>query len=65
MIAINALDHMVDSWTSTYIKGNYKICNPPAMEEITIFLEKEKEKELLKSKKRVFDKIIQNLNLIL
>ncbi|MBU5439163.1 SMI1/KNR4 family protein [Tissierella sp. MSJ-40] len=65
MIAINALEYMTDSWSSTYIKDNYKVCNPPTIEEATSFLEEEKEKEILKSKKRVFDRIIQHLNLIL
>jgi len=64
-IAINALEYMVDSWNSTYIKGNYKICNPPEKKQVLCFLEKEKEKETLNIKKRIFEKIIQNIDFIL
>lgn len=65
MVAIHALKYMVDSWSVTYIKGNYKICSPPAIQEVISFLKQERENEILNSKKRVFDEIIQNIELII
>ncbi|WP_055665697.1 SMI1/KNR4 family protein [Desnuesiella massiliensis] len=64
-IVLRALEHMVDSWTSSYIKGNFKISDKPHKQQVINALEEMKISELLKSKKEVYDKIINNIDLLL
>jgi hypothetical protein len=64
-IVVIALKHMVESWTSDYIKGNLKIADKPDKQEVIKCLESFKESEILNTKKDVYDEIINNIDLIL
>lgn len=67
MVAINALEYMIRSWNSNpaYIQGNYKITNPPSKDEVLLVLEKVKSEEILNSKKKVYDMIIDHIDYLL
>ncbi|WFD11929.1 SMI1/KNR4 family protein [Tepidibacter hydrothermalis] len=65
LIVLNALEYMVNSCTSLHIKGEYKIINPPSREEIICILKKIKNEEILKSKKRIYDRLIEEIDLII
>lgn len=67
MVTINALEYMIQSWMSTYsyIKGQYRITNPPNKEEIISTLEKMRNQEILNTKKRIYTMIIEEIDCIL
>ncbi|WFD11924.1 SMI1/KNR4 family protein [Tepidibacter hydrothermalis] len=65
LVVLNALEYMLNSWTSLNIKGEYKIINTSSREEIICILKKIKDEEILKSKKRKYYRLIEEIDLII